>query len=212
MSSPVPHQVDVLPPDSWLTWAPDLLHDYQECHNAILSRDPTLDRVCPAQSGVDLPFATVTANLGPQTVCENHRDIKNRADGTCAIETLGKYDWRRGGHIVLHELGLIVEMKPGDIIFFPSAVITHTTIPIFDGETRYSLVWYSAGGLFRWRDAGFQTLTDWKLRSPVDHKQHQGKGEVRWREGWKHFSTLSQLMAKVSTNPHSTSAPKPGIP
>ncbi|KAG9044754.1 hypothetical protein FS837_007578 [Tulasnella sp. UAMH 9824] len=184
--------------DSWQTWAPDIHRDYEGCHNAITSHDPSLNRVCPAESGVNLPFASLTANLGPQTVCEKHRDVKNRANGgVCAVKTLGKYDWQRGGHIVLHELGLVVEMKPGDVLFFPSAVITHSTIPIFDSETRYSLVWYSAGGLFCWKDANFQTHTDWKWHSPEEYRKHKKGGERRWNDGWKKFATLSQLSAKV---------------
>lgn len=161
--------------------------------------DPSLDRVCPATMGVDLPFACMTANLGPQTVCEKHRDVKNRANGgLCAVKTLGKYDWRRGGHIVLHELGLVVEMKPGDVLFFPSAVITHSTIPILDGETRYSLVWYSAGGLFRWKNADYQTHGDWRKRSPEEFKRHHKEGELRWSKGWRKFATLSELSARLS--------------
>ncbi|KAG8933462.1 hypothetical protein FRC01_009130 [Tulasnella sp. 417] len=185
--------------DSWQTWAPDVLQDYEECHQAIMLHDPSLDRVCPAKTGVDLPFASLTANLGPQTVCDKHRDVKNRANGgVCVVKTLGKYDWQWGGHIVLHELGLVVEMKPGDALFFPSAIITHSTIPILDGETRYSLVWYSAGGLFRWKDADFQTHVDWRQDSPEEYRRHQKEGELRWNQGWKKFATLSQLSARVS--------------
>lgn len=143
----------------------------------------------------------MTANLGPRTVCNRHRDIKNKAaGGLCAIKVLGPHDSSRGGHIVLHELGLVVEMQPGDVVFFPSAVISHETIPVGTEEKRYSLVWYSAGGLFRWRDANFQTLASWQIEDPAAHRHHQRQGEVRWAEGWTRFSTLSNLLARV-TNP-----------
>ncbi|KIO26893.1 hypothetical protein M407DRAFT_63542, partial [Tulasnella calospora MUT 4182] len=139
------------------TWAPEVYEDYLKCHTDVVASDPSLDLVYPAESTSILPFASLTVNLGPRTACNRHRDIKNRgAGGKCAVKVLGPYDSKCGGHIVLHELGLVVEMPPGDTIFFPSAIISHETIPIGADERRYSLVWYSAGGLFRWCDANFQ--------------------------------------------------------
>lgn len=109
----------------WKTWAPGVYEDYLQCHLDILERDPDLDLdlVYPPDSADVLPFASITASLGPKTVCERHRDCKNKAAGVCAIKVLGPHNSRLGGHIVLHELGLIVEMRPGDVLFFPSAVI-----------------------------------------------------------------------------------------
>ncbi|KAG8902564.1 hypothetical protein FRC00_002448 [Tulasnella sp. 408] len=185
--------------DSWKTWAPDIYEDYLHCHTNIVSRNPSLDIVYPAEASDVLPFASLTANLGPRTVCYRHKDAKNRAaGGLCVVKALGPYDWRRGGHLVLHELGLIVEMRPGDVVFFPSAVISHETIPIGDDERRYSLVWYSAGGLFRWLDFGFQSLTSWGIVDPTGLDAHQNRGEARWNEGWKRYSTIPELTARAT--------------
>ncbi|KAG9047220.1 hypothetical protein FS837_002782 [Tulasnella sp. UAMH 9824] len=185
--------------DSWKTWAPDIYEDYLHCHSSIISRDPSLDVIYPDESPEVLPFASLTANLGPCTICHRHRDAKNRASGgICVVKTLGPYDWKRGGHLVLHELGLVVEMRPGDAVFFPSAVISHETIPIGDDERRYSLVWYSAGGLFRWQDAGFRSLTSWGIVDPPGLNRHQSKGKARWNEGWKKYSTISELIARAT--------------
>ncbi|KAG8963095.1 hypothetical protein FRC00_007770 [Tulasnella sp. 408] len=184
--------------DSWKTWAPKVHRDYAECHHGILERQPLLDLVYPRDADEALPFASLTANLGPQTICKSHRDIKNKANGgVCTIKTLGPYNSKRGGHIVLHELGLIIEMRPGDVIFFPSAVITHETIPIGPDEKRYSLVWYSAAGLFRWRDADFRSLRSWEQQEPNGYSAHQKLGEERWTGGWKKFSTLADLVAQT---------------
>lgn len=83
---------------------------------------------------------------------------------------------------------LIVEMGPGDIIFIPSALVTHENIPIGEGEWRRSVVYYSAGGLFRWAAAGYKTHVQWRAENPAAYKQHLEEGEKRWEEGWNKFS------------------------
>ncbi|KIO29006.1 hypothetical protein M407DRAFT_71161, partial [Tulasnella calospora MUT 4182] len=187
--------------DSWKTWAPEIYEDYLQCHCNIVARDSSLDLIYPAETLDILPFASLTANLGPRTTCCRHRDSKNRgAGGLCAVKTLGRFNWKRGGHLILHKLGLIVEMRPGDVVFFPSAIISHENIPIGDSEKRYSLVWYSAGGLFHWQDANFHSLISWGEVDPIGLDDHQRKGEYRWINGWKRHSTLSELIARA-TNP-----------
>ncbi|KAG8901152.1 hypothetical protein FRC00_008739 [Tulasnella sp. 408] len=184
--------------ESWVTWAPNVHSNYLQCHLSILQCHPSLDQVHLGSPNEVIPFASLTVNLGPQTVCKPHRDIKNKASGgICTIKMLGPYNWRLGGHIVLHELGLVVEMRPGDVIFFPSAVITHETIPISPDKKRYSLVWYSAGGLFRWCDANFRSLRSWEKQDPQSYKAHQAEGETRWTEGWENFSTLADLISQT---------------
>lgn len=185
-------------PDSWETWAPGIRAEYQHCHESILKQHPNLDLVYPTGSSTKPPFASLTANLGPQTVCESHTDIKNLAWGICACKPLGPYNFRLGGHIILHDLQVVVEMRPGDVIFFPSAVVTHETVPISEAEKRYSLVWYSAGGLFRWVDAGGRGLKEYAQLAPNEHHEHQNNGFKRWTEGWLNFSTLPQLVKRVA--------------
>ncbi|KIO27207.1 hypothetical protein M407DRAFT_42561, partial [Tulasnella calospora MUT 4182] len=55
----------------------------------------------------------------------------------------------------------IVRVHPGGIIIFPSAVVTHETIPIKPHETRFSVTGYVAGGVQRYLDAGGRTLIEW---------------------------------------------------
>lgn len=102
------------------------------------------------------PFASVTYNIGPQTVCRRHRDSMNFGPGWCAVTSLGDYNPKYGGHIVLWELGLIIEFPPGATILLPSALITHFNTTVSVGETRMSVVRYSAGGLFTWVANGCQ--------------------------------------------------------
>lgn len=137
------------------------------------------------------PFAATTANFGPQAWCRSHLDLKNLAYGLCCIAVFGKFNHQRGGHLILHELKVILEMRPGDIVFIPSAVVTHENIPIGAGETRQSLVFYSAGGLFRWVDAKGRSYKAWAAADPVGFKRHQDEGEERWKQGWAKYTKYS---------------------
>lgn len=107
----------------------------------------------------------------------------------------GDFDGSRGGELVLHEPRLVIRLYPGDIIFFPSACITHSNLPISPGEIRRSLVLYMAGGLARYDAAGMQTQDAWAA-SPngADEKRvHDERGEERWENGWGLYSTLEEL-------------------
>lgn len=167
---------------------------YSEAHKRIIAENALLDCL-HAPDPARIPFASIAANLGPQTVCYKHRDLKNKANGLCIVYVLGNFDYRRGGHIVLHEPRLVVEMRPGDALFIPSAAITHETVPIFEGELRYSIVIYTSGGLFRWVDAGSQSKIDWMVSDPSNHDVHfsSGKVEQRWKDGWSKYYTLDSL-------------------
>ncbi|KAG8963807.1 hypothetical protein FRC00_004996 [Tulasnella sp. 408] len=193
-------------------WAPDVYKKYDACHKHILSQLQALDCINP-EAPRSVPFAALTANLGPQTVCWPHRDIKNLANGICIVLVLGSFNHQLGGHIVLHEAALIVEMKPGEALFLPSAVVTHETIPIRSGETRYSLVFYSAGGLFRWQDCGSRTNTEFKAQDRQAYDVHfsKAKAQKRWVAGCNALPTLDDLWARCgishSKNGSNTESP-----
>jgi hypothetical protein len=141
--------------------------------------DPSLER--PFQRSV---FAAVTYNLGPQTVCERHFDSANLAFGWCAVTALGRFDSEKGGHLILWELGLVVEFPAGSTIFLPSAVVSHSNVPIAQGETRYSFTQYAAGALFQWVESGFQMLkTQKKSLSTAQRMDLENKNKDRWNMG-----------------------------
>ncbi|KAF8875366.1 hypothetical protein BD779DRAFT_1790195 [Infundibulicybe gibba] len=114
----------------------------------------TLHQVCAKYPDAKPPpgglFAGKTINMGPKAICKPHVDSANLGAGICPVFATGNFDHRNGGHLVLQELKLAIQFPPGCYIFFPSALITHWNLPIQQDETRYSLTWYTAAGLFRW--------------------------------------------------------------
>jgi hypothetical protein len=100
------------------------------------------------------PFGTITFNFGPKACTIPHKDYKNLSWGWCSITTLGDYDPRKGGHLVLWGLGIAIEFPPHSTIFIPSAIIEHSNTEIQPGETRMSITQYNSAGLFRWAAYG----------------------------------------------------------
>ncbi|KAE9396934.1 hypothetical protein BT96DRAFT_824043, partial [Gymnopus androsaceus JB14] len=124
--------------------------EYKETLTEHIQRNPQLH-----PTSLKTVFAAMTVNFGPRMVTPPHLDAGNIAHGWCADTALGNYDPNKGGHLVLWNLKLVIRFPPGATILFPSALITHSNIPVQDHEQRRSIVQYSAGGLFRWRYNGW---------------------------------------------------------
>lgn len=123
-----------------------------------------------------------------------HNDSANLAYGWCAIQALGNFNPKTGGHIVLQQLGLVVEFPPGSTILIPSATVTHGNVPVCEGETRASLVHFTAAGLFRWVEYGFCTERSIRESDPDAWKKLQAerKGK-RFDDALGMFSKLHEL-------------------
>lgn len=114
-------------------------------------RHPHLRRNRP-----DSVFASASINFGPQVVTYEHTDSGNKANGICPIWCSGSFDYRKGGHLILRQLGKVLQFPPGSMILIPSATLMHGNVAIGPNETRVSFTQYSAGGLFRWVYYGFR--------------------------------------------------------
>ncbi|KAJ3776604.1 hypothetical protein FB446DRAFT_635642, partial [Lentinula raphanica] len=140
------------------------------------------------------PFAALTFNLGPQSWSPPHMDAENTASGWCADTALGNYDPDKGGQLVLWDLGLVIRFPPGATILFPSALITHSTLPIQAHETRYAILQFSAGALFRWRDNGFQSDKDFLAHASAEQlKEWASKRARRGKLALQKFSRWADI-------------------
>ncbi|KAJ3816774.1 hypothetical protein F5880DRAFT_1493909, partial [Lentinula raphanica] len=166
------------------------LYDYYETHfDALLDSDLRLHR--PFKNSV---FAAAAFNFGPKTICFPHVDFGNLPFGWCPIWSFGKYNYKKGGHLVLWDLKLVIEFPPGSLIIIPSSVLRHSNTSIAYRETRFSFAQYSPGGLFRWVDYGFQTFENYLMhRDPAVVKRDEEEKRRRWQTGLSLFSTSSEL-------------------
>ncbi|KAJ3817837.1 hypothetical protein EV361DRAFT_788150, partial [Lentinula raphanica] len=96
----------------------------------------------------------------------------------------GSFDYKKGGHLVLWDLKLVIEFPPGSTAIFPSALLKHSNTSIQPSERRYSMTFYSASGLFRWRHNNYMSDKDILSGAPKDvlskWREHR---ENLWRTG-----------------------------
>ncbi|KAJ6521651.1 hypothetical protein DFH09DRAFT_1251093 [Mycena vulgaris] len=110
-------------------------------------------------------FFCAAFNFGPNVWTFRHRDVLNLVFGWCAVQALGNFDHKKGGHLVLWDLKLVVEFPAGALILLPSATIAHSNVPVQKGEERASFTQFSAGGIFRYVDNNFQTIDEFTFTS-----------------------------------------------
>lgn len=111
------------------------------------------------------------------------------------MKVFGQFDGSHGGQIVLHEARLVIHLYRGDLLIFPSSCVTHSNLPIQEGETRRSLIVYMSGGLARHNAQGDQTREAWMdtENGPEEMEAHDAAGEGRWEAGWALYSTMDEL-------------------
>jgi hypothetical protein len=115
----------------------------------------------PQDSACTMLSSSANSTIPTPTSCAtsakplSYTDPGNLAFRWCSITAPGKFDFLRGGQIILWDLGLVIDFPPGSIILILSAVIRHSNTTIEASETCYSFTQYAAGGLFHWVRNGF---------------------------------------------------------
>ena len=132
--------------------------------NTIPRSSEAFSKMTPRSENHSIVFSLLprTYNLGPRVVCFPHVNFTNFPFGLCAITAIGDFNPSKGGHLVLWDCKLVIEFPPGSTILILSAVLTHSNAKVASHETRFSFSQYSAGGLFRWVDHGFQTVVSYR--------------------------------------------------
>lgn len=161
---------------------------YFQLLSTLKEKDPTAN-VDPAVS----VFAATTFNVGECVETIPHRDFMNFAAGMCSITALGNFDPKKGGHLVLWELGLIVEFPPASTIFIPSASVTHSNAAVHGGRVRMSITQYTAAGLFRWAACKYMSLAGFAETHPELKEVYDAGAKSRAADAMKMYLTLKQL-------------------
>ena len=172
--------------ENFNSFAPRLYRDYRHTLDKAQKHDPSLKRNFERSV-----FSCAAFNFPPSVATLPHRDSENLPFGWCVVHALGNFDATKGGHLVLDDLRVAIEFPAGASIYLPSATLTHSNVPIGEGESRSSFTQYTPGHLFRWVENGCKT--DSQLTA-AEEKAMEEKRKTRWADGIKKWSTFSELV------------------
>ncbi|KIJ69921.1 hypothetical protein HYDPIDRAFT_77658 [Hydnomerulius pinastri MD-312] len=166
-------------------YAPRLYQQYHEQLGQLFGHHPHLVRIFNNSI-----FPAATFNCGPQVVTSEHVDSTNIPYGLCPIWAGGQFDPVAGGHLILFDLGLVVQFPPGSTALIPSGTVRHGNVVLQPGETRYSFTQYCSGGLMRWVQYGFRSVRS----SPATLKKwFDDNHEERWKWAVGLFSKVDEV-------------------
>jgi hypothetical protein len=169
------------------TFALKVYNHYVSCITALCRHDSSLEEGRPFPTCSVYP--SVTFNFGPSQSIQ-HLDPKNWVPGMCDLTNVGDFDPTLGGHLILWDLGIMIQFPPGSHILIPSAFLYHSTATIQNGEMRHSFTQYFAGALVRWVDNGFKLVENLNNKEMEEYERIK---EDRDEIGLAFFSRLGDL-------------------
>ncbi|KAL5522154.1 hypothetical protein ACEPAF_7598 [Sanghuangporus sanghuang] len=174
------------------TWQPKLARLYSLTQLSIIMVNELASMCFP-----DSQFASCTVNFGEACYTCWHLDQKNLVFGLCAVGVFGAFDHHRSGQLMFQYVDIIMEVAPGDVVFFPSSLLPHRNAPLHAGETRQSMVFYSPGGIFRFVSQRYKSKQKDKDGKDVELEE-EGKecedGKQRWKDGCSLISNISHIL------------------
>ncbi|KAI9763237.1 MAG: hypothetical protein M1840_000812 [Geoglossum simile] len=118
-----------------------------------------------------------------------HLDQNNYYCGLNVVVGWGDY---KSAKLVLWDLKVVVEMLPGDAIFFPGSAITHSTVDV-RGESRNTINCFADQNLLDWKDKKHKELTGYdrgeksgergKMKERGKKRKREKDEEMEAREG-----------------------------
>ncbi|KAJ7037287.1 hypothetical protein C8F04DRAFT_952936 [Mycena alexandri] len=175
-------------------WAPKVYRYYRDHDERLRERFSDLDRNFPKSV-----FSAAAFNFGPNVWTFKHRDVLNTPFGMCTVTAMGPFDATKGGHMILWELKLVIEFPAASTILIPSATITHSNLPVQDGDERASFTQYTGGGLMRYVDNGFRTEKELAAQDPAEYERLAELKGTRWEMGLGLLSTVDKLLEAVES-------------
>ncbi|KAF9055763.1 hypothetical protein BJ165DRAFT_443639 [Panaeolus papilionaceus] len=178
-------------------WAPKLFNYYQQKIALLRDKMPSLLK----WTFYNTIWLCTTINLGPHVCCLPRRDSLDVPFEWCAITALGDFDYKKGGHLVLHDLKIAIEFPPGSLILIPSALLNYASTLIQPGERRMSFTQICSGGLFRFIENGFRSEKTLEKEDREAYANMMKAKEGKQDMGIGLWSTLGDLLAPATPAP-----------
>lgn len=171
-------------PATLMTWFPEVARHLAAQHDLMKAMLPE-DSKHPTWP--DSPFATATLNLGPMTVTDPHRDGGNVLAGLCAVFLAGGHKAEDGALLVFKEIKMAFELGSGDLIVFPSALLTHWNTSLTSKSLRRSLVFWTGANAIRYYAMGGRLMKELDNDGLI---QEKARAEKDWIDGLQRFCTV----------------------
>ncbi|KAL1738552.1 hypothetical protein HDZ31DRAFT_69876 [Schizophyllum fasciatum] len=142
-----------------------------------------------AQYGLFFNFCLNAARPGSveRVHCQPHADYKNLALAVCVVFVYGSFNHREKCWLVMWEAGIIIQIPPGVIVAYPSALFYHFNIDLADLEVvqtdgadlptpqnstklgsgapgRGSCVWFNQASMWQTAEIGEHTIKQAKAK------------------------------------------------
>lgn len=119
------------------------------------------------------------------TITKPHRDVSNQVTNLCSVVPFGNFDpsQQNSGSLLLHDAKACIQLRPGDICFFPSALIAHSNNAMAEGHTRGSIVGFTHASIFRFVRLNFKVIG---TASEEDVKRWYSES----RQMWSYFANI----------------------
>ena len=137
----------------------------------------------------ETPFTTVTVNKTFRTAC--HRDAGDFSKGLSNLLVLSNDGRYTGGYLVLPELRIAINIRPGDLLLINNHECIHGNTPIVceEGSHRVSLVCYLREkmlelGSYEYETARYEYVESRRKNPdhPLQRKLWNGVSEGMWKE------------------------------
>ncbi|KAF7294446.1 hypothetical protein MKEN_01437100 [Mycena kentingensis (nom. inval.)] len=70
------------------------------------------------------------------------------------VTVVGNWDPRRGGHLMLHDDGTMMPLRPGATFVVPAGTKRYGFVPVGEGEHQYMVCQFFHGSVLRWMEKG----------------------------------------------------------
>jgi predicted 2-oxoglutarate/Fe(II)-dependent dioxygenase YbiX len=111
---------------------------------------------------------------------EEHQDEKDAVFGVSCLCPFGNYE---GGELICWEMEVIVELKPGDLFFFPAHLVMHSN-QLVKGE-RHSLVAFTQQGTINYYETKYNCVDERLIALNAKKQKPSQKKRALENEGAK---------------------------
>lgn len=88
------------------------------------------------------------------TASPAQKNLEAALDSMEAWTTIGKYDHKKGGGIILWDAKRMIEMPSGSTIVFPAGTKSFSWVGVAPNETRFLVRQFCHAGVVRWVEKG----------------------------------------------------------